>query len=209
MIKGMPLLTFAAYHSYPEIIHGFTLRSLKDPANIIPAPSVLAELGYAPDSLVQAEQPHGDQVALIDSSHRGKTVPHVDALITDQPGIVLVIRTADCGPVYLYDPDHHAIGLVHSGRKGTEQGITLNCIRMMQQTFSSDPENLIAVLGPCIRPPHYEVDFAADITRQVQDAGIRHFHDGADNTANDLKRFYSYRAEKGSTGRHYAFMGLT
>jgi len=63
-------------------------------------------------------------------------------------------------------------------------------------------------LSPCIRPPHYEVDFAAEIVRQCRASGVKTIHDSGVCTACDLKRYYSYRAEKGKTGRMLALLGL-
>jgi copper oxidase (laccase) domain-containing protein len=59
-------------------------------------------------------------------------------------------------------------------------------------------------LGPCIRPPHYEIDFAAEIERQAHACGVRQYHDCGICTASHLDRYYSYRAEKGKTGRMWA-----
>jgi copper oxidase (laccase) domain-containing protein len=62
------------------------------------------------------------------------------------------------------------------------------------------------VLGPCIRPPDYEVDFAREIQQQAKQAGVGLFHDSGLNTAADLSRFYSYRKEMGKTGRMLALI---
>jgi copper oxidase (laccase) domain-containing protein len=97
---------------------------------------------------------------------------------------------------------------VHSGRKGTELGVVTNAIRQMIERFGSDPANMIVQLSPCIRPPHYEVDFAAEIIRQCRSIGIKEIHDSGVCTACDLGRYYSYRAEKGKTGRMLAMIGL-
>ena len=107
------------------------------------------------------------------------------------------VYVADCCAVYLVDPKTPAIGLVHSGRKGTELGVVPNAIKQMIDRFGSDPANMIVQLSPCIRPPHYEVDFAAQIVRQCRALGVKEIHDPAVCTACDLDRYYSYRAEKG------------
>jgi copper oxidase (laccase) domain-containing protein len=67
---------------------------------------------------------------------------------------------------------------------------------------------LIVQLGPCIRPPHYEIDFAAEIGRQAARAGVVNFYDCGICTASNLPRYYSYRAEKGKTGRMWAVLML-
>ena len=78
----------------------------------------------------------------------------------------------------------------------------------MIERFGSDPANMIVQLSPCIRPPCYEVDFVAEIIRQCRMLGVRHIHDSGTCTACDLGRYYSYRAEKGKTGRMLAVIGL-
>jgi copper oxidase (laccase) domain-containing protein len=78
----------------------------------------------------------------------------------------------------------------------------------MIERFGSDPANMIVQLSPCIRPPHYEVDFAAEISRQCRTLGVQQLHDSGTCTACDLGRYYSYRAEKGKTGRMLAMIGL-
>jgi hypothetical protein len=78
----------------------------------------------------------------------------------------------------------------------------------METAFGAEPPEMIALLGPCIRPPHYEVDFAAEILRQCREAGVGTIVDPGINTAADTARYYSYRAEKGRTGRMLAMLGL-
>ena len=134
--------------------------------------------------------------------------PACDGIITNQRGITLGIYVADCCAVYIVDPKTPAIGLVHSGRKGTELGVVTNAMRQMIERFASDPASMIVQLSPCIRPPHYEVDFAAEISRQCRALGVQHIHDSGTCTASALGRYYSYRAEKGKTGRMLAVLGL-
>jgi hypothetical protein len=78
----------------------------------------------------------------------------------------------------------------------------------MAERFGSVPGNIIVQLSPCIRPPHYEIDFAAEIIRQCRSKGISRVHDSGVCTACDISRYYSYRAEKGKTGRMLALLGL-
>ncbi|NJM38917.1 MAG: polyphenol oxidase family protein, partial [Akkermansiaceae bacterium] len=132
--------------------------------------------------------------------------PGVDGLITNQPGIVLSIYTADCGAIWLADRKSGAIGLLHSGKKGTEGNILRTALERMKTEFGTCPEDVTAVLSPCIRPPHYEVDFAAEIGKQTFQANVGNFTDCRLDTAADLGRFYSYRQELGKTGRMMALM---
>jgi polyphenol oxidase len=173
--------------------------------------------------LFTAKQVHGNNIAVIDEvgsalradrgrrgvvSLPGHEFPACDGITTNQLGIALGIYVADCCAVYIADPKTPAIGLVHSGRKGTELSVVTNAVRQMIDRFGSDPAKMIVQFSPCIRPPHYEVDFAADIVAQCRALGIRQIHDSGTCTACDLERYYSYRAEKGKTGRMLAAMGL-
>jgi len=179
--------------------------------------------GFAGWPLFTAQQVHGNKIAVIEevgsarlgdrgrrgaASLPGREFPGFDGIITNQRSVALGIYVADCCAVYIADPKTLAIGLVHSGRKGTELGVVTNAVRQMSQRFGSDPANIIVQLSPCIRPPHYEVDFAAEIIQQCRALGVQHIHDSGRCTACDLDRYYSYRAEKGKTGRMLAVLGL-
>lgn len=109
---------------------------------------------------------------------------------------------------FFYDPVTHGIGLAHSGRKGTEANIAGATLRAMKKHFGSDPAHILVLLGPCIRPPHYEIDFAATIAAQCRAEGVIQYEDCGLNTGSDLQRFFSYRVEKGQTGRHYSALAL-
>lgn len=159
--------------------------------------------------LVTAEQVHGNNVAVIDRPLAAdKTFAGCDGFITNERGILLGIYVADCSAVYIVDPRTPAIGLVHSGRKGTELTIAGLAIEQMRTHFGSNPADLVVQLSPCIRPPHYEIDFAARIIEQCRARGVQQIHDRGICTACDLDSYYSYRAEKGRTGRMHALLAL-
>jgi polyphenol oxidase len=161
--------------------------------------------------LFTAEQVHGNKIAVIDHCSRGpagRELPSYDGIITKQRGVALGIYVADCCAVYIVDPKTPAIGLAHSGRKGTELGVVTNAIHEMSDRFGSDPANMIVQLSPCIRPPRYKVDFPAEIVQQCRALGVQQIYDCCICTACDLDRYYSYRAEKGKTGRMLAVLGL-
>ena len=196
---------------FPELeqralLHGFTPRSAP-PLTSAELPKIFEKEGL-PVNFVSAEQTHGADVAVVSAGEAGQMIPSVDALITREKNLSLVIRVADCGPVWIHCGKTGAIGLVHSGRKGTEAGVVPATIRRMKQEFGSDPEEMMALLGPCIRPPYYDVDFASEILRQLKGEKVGKVVDSGLCTAANLKRFYSYRAEKGQTGRHFAFLSL-
>src|SRR5213594_4089635 len=150
------------------------------------------EMGIADWPLVTAQQIHGNKIAVADNCSRGPVSREL----------------ADCCAVYIVDPKTPAIGLVHSGRKGTELGVVTNAITEMISRFGSEASNMIVQFSPCIRPPHYEIDFGAEIVRQCRTLGVKEIHDAGVCTACDLDRYYSYRAEKGKTGRMLALIAL-
>jgi copper oxidase (laccase) domain-containing protein len=167
------------------------------------------EIGMAEWPLLTAQQVHGNKIAVIDRSmHADKEFDGYDGLITNQKQVALGIHVADCCVIYIVDPETPAIGLIHSGKKGTELAIASEAIQQMRASFGSDPAKLIVQLSPCIRPPHYEIDFAAKIIEQCRAAGVKKIHDSGVCTACDIDRYYSYRAEKGKTGRMLALLGL-
>ena len=166
-------------------------------------------IGVGDWPLFTAQQVHGNKIAVVDTSLKtDKEFPGRDGIITNQHGVALGIYVADCCAIYIVDPKTPAIGLVHSGRKGTGLGVVRNAITQMIDHFGSDPASVIVQLSPCIRPPHYEIDFASEIIRQCRVLGVKEIHDSGVCTACDLDRYYSYRAEKGKTGRMLALLGL-
>jgi copper oxidase (laccase) domain-containing protein len=173
-------------------------------------------IGMGDWPLFTAQQIHGDKIAIVDLAECGgsrvgcedRHFPGCDGIITNQRGIVLGVYVADCCAVYIVDSKTPAIGLVHSGRKGTELGIVPNAITQMIESFGSNPTELTIQLSPCIRPPHYEIDFAARIIEQSRALGVKEIHDTGRCTACHPDVYYSYRAEKGRTGRMLALVGL-
>jgi YfiH family protein len=203
----MDIETFPDLHS-SGIRHGFSTRSA-GPIETLDADlnAAFTTAGFPMIDAVHAEQPHGNRAQAV-YTPLGIRVPDVDALVTAVPRMPIVVRVADCGPVYFYDPAQKVIAVAHSGRKGTEGNIVASTIECMRETYDTRPENLFVQLGPCIRPPHYEVDFAVEIGRQATACGVRQYHDCGKDTAALLDRYYSYRAEKGKTGRMWAVFML-
>ena len=160
----------------------------------------------------RAEQIHGTHVAVVPGEIQIlapdglPVVAASDGLVTRESQVVLAIYTADCGAIWLADRRTGAIGLLHSGKKGTEGNIFEAALSVMAHRFGTRASEITAVLGPCIRPPDYEVDFAAQIGEQAAAAGVGSFLDCGLNTAADLSRFYSYRRELGKTGRMMALI---
>jgi copper oxidase (laccase) domain-containing protein len=172
----------------------------------------IAKFSPSPAQWWRAEQVHGTAVAVVPgapqvpASDGLQVVPGTDGLVTQCVGITLSIYVADCGALWLADRKTGAIGLLHSGKKGTEGNIFTKALETMSQAFGTVARDVTAVLSPCIRPPHYEVNFARDIGKQANSVGIGNFLDCGLNTADDLQRFYSYRREMGKTGRMMAMI---
>jgi YfiH family protein len=203
----MELETFPALQ-LAGIRHGFSTRS-QTPLEKLDAElnATFTAAGFPMVDAVHAEQLHGNRAQAV-YTPLGIRVPEVDALATSVGRLPLVVRVADCGPIFFYDPIQRVIAVAHSGRRGTEGNILQSTLDCMRDTYDSRAENVIVQLGPCIRPPHYEVDFAAEIGRQAKSAGVRRFHDCGTCTASHLERYYSYRAEKGKTGRMWGVLML-
>ena len=181
-------------------------------ARLRPVHEALVRRDFGRERWWRAEQVHGKGVAVVPGAETRMAgdglpvVPGTDGLVTAAPGEVLGIYVADCGAIWLADRGTGAVGLLHSGKKGSELGILTEAIGLMGERFGTRPQDLVAVLGPCIRPPHYEIDFAAEIARQAREAGVGEFHDRGEDTAADLEQHYSYRMEKGNTGRMLALI---
>ena len=212
-----PIETFPALREVPGLRHAFlgrvpgldvtvdrdvAMRRLENHHHI-----ARRTLGLDEKRFIFGEQVHGAQVAVVAADDHAPIVG-VDGLITAHPGVVLGVYAADCCAVYLVDPERRVIGLLHSGRKGTEAAITSAAIRRMVSDVGCDPARMVAQLSPCIRPPHYEIDFAAEIRAQCAREGVATIADAGTCTACHLDRYYSYRAEKGKTGRMLALLTL-
>lgn len=170
----------------------------------------LALLGFRSSGWCVAEQVHGADVAEVGKGDLTRDpVKGVDGLICNEPGVPLGIYVADCCAIFLVEPEARSVGLVHSGKKGSEQNIVGTTIRLMMERHGADPAGMVVQLSPCIRPPAYEVDFAAQIRADAIEAGVPEVQifDNGQCTSSDLNRFYSYRMEKGRTGRMLALIG--
>lgn len=215
-----PWATFPLLEARPEIIHGFLERipaidTVADRdtaiARLLPAHRAIMDgNGFAGLPLAIGEQVHRAEVAVLADGEALPLFPirGVDALVTNRTDIALGIYVADCAAVYFVDPVKRAIGLAHAGKKGTHAGIAARTLRTMQLAFGSDPADVLTQISPCIRPPHYEVDFANDLRRHLVTEGVNVISDSGECTAADANRFYSYRRDKGRTGRMLAVLAL-
>ncbi len=122
-------------------------------------------LGLPAEAAVMAGLVHGDRVVAVTRAHAGNggdvgLVPDCDALITDEPGLALIVTAADCVPVYLYDPIRRVIGVAHAGWRGTVAGIAGKTAQAMVRQYGCNPAEIHGAIGPSIGPCCYEVDDA-------------------------------------------------
>ncbi|MGN1024097.1 MAG: peptidoglycan editing factor PgeF [Lachnospiraceae bacterium] len=120
-------------------------------------------LGTSPDRFVLTRQVHGTNVIHVTGEDAGKGVTRerdwdgVDGLVTDTPGIVLSVFSADCVPILFLDQKCHAIGACHSGWRGTVDRIGARVVETMQKDFGTDPKDLVCCIGPSICRDCYEI----------------------------------------------------
>lgn len=122
-----------------------------------------AALNMRVEDMVLSDQTHTTNVRVITEEDRGKGIlkpqdySDVDGMITNVPGIVLVTSYADCVPLYFVDPVRKAIGLSHSGWKGTVGHIGQKTVWKMYEVYGSEPKDIVAAIGPSICQSCYEV----------------------------------------------------
>lgn len=130
-------------------------------------------LGVEPGDMVCSKQTHTTNVRVVTEEDRGKGITKsldytdVDGLITNVPGLCLVTFYADCVPLFFVDPVHRAIGLSHSGWRGTVGKIGKVTVEMMQKEYGTNPKDVIAAVGPSICQDCYEV--SEDVIEQFRE----------------------------------------
>jgi polyphenol oxidase len=125
--------------------------------------AVVAALGMP---LVGARPVHGATVVEVEPGERNgewlETLQgrlrrtEADAMISDEPGFALCWAYGDCAPVLLYDPPHHAFALIHAGWRGAAAAVVHQTIAAMRERFGTQPADLLAGVGPCVRACCYE-----------------------------------------------------
>lgn len=133
---------------------------------------IAAVLDCKVSDMVASHQTHTTNIRQITAQDKGTGIlrrpfQDVDGLITNEPGIVLVTYYADCVPLFFVDVEHNAIGLAHSGWRGTVNGMGACMVKAMGQTFGSRPENIFAAIGPSICRDCYEV--SEDVAQRFVD----------------------------------------
>ena len=187
--RGLQILRLAPFRKLPWLVHAFSTR----PGGVsqLNARQVLnlsfvewdtrenvaenrrllqAALGTENFALVPLKQIHSDAIHMFSAApaHSCKG----DAAVTNRPGLLLAVQTADCVPILLVDPRNRAVAAIHAGWKGTLARIAEKAVGRMRLEFGSKPADLLAALGPCIGPCCYEVgaEFVTKFSAQFADA---------------------------------------
>jgi len=160
-VSQRPYVVVPRLESVPGLVHGFGDARWSE-ADFL---SFAESRGMRP---VIMHQLHSAIIHRIDEAPEKKL--EGDALTTDVPGFLLVIRTADCLPVLLADDENRAVGAVHCGWRGTEERVLEKAVKAMGEAYGSKPADMLAALGPCIGAACYEV--GRDVHEALSRAGF-------------------------------------
>jgi YfiH family protein len=132
-------------------------------------------------SMINIVQVHGDKIVVANEDYvNGEhAIQEADAIITDQKNVAIAVRTADCIPLFLYDPQNEVIGIVHAGWKGTNRNISGKTVALIKKIWDSDPSKILAAIGPSIRQCCYEVgpEFKTTFPHDIKERNHKLFLD--------------------------------
>lgn len=189
---GVVYLSYSALADIPWLVDGFSTRiggvsdgiwssmnlnfnSGDDPKRVVENFFRFGNaIGVKPEKMVYSHQTHTTNVRVVDEGNLGMGIVRerdyqdIDGIVTNVPGVCLVTSYADCVPLYFVDPVHRAIGLSHSGWRGTVGNIAARTIERMNEAYGTKPGDLIVCIGPSICQDCYEV--SEDVALQFEDA---------------------------------------
>ncbi len=211
-----------------------------DPENVVKNHEILANaLGYDVKKSVLSHQVHSDVVRIVTEADclglDHHLCPECDGLVTNTPGLALVVFTADCTPILLQDVVTGAVGAVHAGWRGTAMDIAGKAVQTMVSAFGCAPKNIRAAIGPNIGPCCFETDgevpqamvqtFGQAVEKAIRPvgekyyvnlkeinrhalsrAGVEHIEISDACTACDPQRFWSHRITHGLRGSQGAII---
>lgn len=208
---------FEDFKKYP-IVYGITARGQN-------RDDFLKGIGVVNSRSAYLEQVHQAKILKVDSkTDLSAPLRECDGAVTNVNGIALIVLTADCLPIFLYDPIKGAIGIAHAGWRSTSEGIAKNIVDAMKSNFKSDASSIVVGLGPSIRQCCYEVksEFLGRFPNSVSKRAHRFYFDLAGENVGQLlsmgvssknifdceictscsnDKFYSYRREGEKAGR--------
>jgi polyphenol oxidase len=247
-LKRLELIQFNIFKAYPNQIQAFTTRkggfsqgsyaSLNMGVSVGDDPLVVSKnrelffkhISVPKNRLVFPQQVHSK---LVKQVIEPGTMNACDALITAGKNLFLTVQTADCFPVFMFNPNQPCVGLVHSGWRGTAGNIVGRAIRDMQRQLGGHPQHLLVGIGPGIQQPNYQVD--QEVARYFDPVYLE--ADGPERYRLNLQRvifdqiiaegvprenieclnlctfdredlFYSYRRDEQKSGRMMGIIGL-
>ena len=211
------------------LVHGFSTRSTGDFLDWPSDDSISETFGAVPCGTAMLKQVHSGRCIRADRPWGGDR-PEADAVCTNQPSVLVGVRTADCLPVLLVDPHARAVAAVHAGWRGVAARVLPNALRSMSFEYGCKTRDIEAAIGPGIGACCFEVgedvarqfsdefvdrrgikphvDLAAVLRSQLRRAGVGCVASGGHCTSCNLRRYFSHRAEHGDTGRMLALVGL-
>ncbi|HGY54867.1 MAG TPA: peptidoglycan editing factor PgeF [Caldithrix abyssi] len=188
-------------------------------------------LKISEQQVVFPEQVHSDHIEVVSC---GGVIPRCDGLITVQKNVFLSVQTADCFPVFIFDPKQEVVALVHSGWRGTARNICGKAVGMMKDQFGSRAEDLLAAIGPGVQQTcyqvdeetaacfqdkylipdgigHYKLDVQGCIVGQLKEAGIPIAQMEIDRACTHCAdhKYYSYRRDGQNSGRMMGIIGIS
>lgn len=190
------------------------------------------ELGIELSQVAKSHQVHGAEILIVTEAGRFEGF---DALITNIPEIQLSVTIADCTPVLIYDPVKKAVAAIHAGWKGTVSQIVSKTVELLKKEYGTNPSDCLAFVGTCIDECSFEVDedvagnfqsvykrrddqknkFFVDLKSanrdQLIEAGMKkeNIEISPYSTVLNNEDYFSYRKEKGLTGRLLATIGMS
>lgn len=239
---------FSIFRQYPDLLHGYSTRfgghsvgaykglntGLTSGDNITHVKAnrelLFDYFGLKSDQLAIPSQVHSHIVKIVD---KPGIYQDCDALISDKPNLYLTIQTADCFPVYLYEPTKNVVALVHSGWKGTAGNIIGRTIELMKAEYKISPAKLTAAIGAGVQqscyqvddktaahfdekylhpdgPGHYKLDVQAAILDQLKNSGLIEDNIEFDKVCTHCSKgeYFSYRRDGNRSGRMLGIIGI-
>ncbi len=239
---------YTIFNGFPELVHGFSTRlggvsrppfeTLNLGLHTVDDTQAVHEnrrlffnaLGVDPQRVVFPQQIHSADIKIVGQPG---AVAHCDALITNQPNVFLSIQTADCFPVFLYDPVQKVVAIIHSGWRGTAKNITGQTLRKMHAHFNVQAANILALIGPGVQkqcyqvdrsvvdffapefyetdtPHHFLLDLQGAIYHQLLNEGVPAEQIEMDRDCTHCRSdlYYSYRRDGKKSGRMMGIIGI-
>ncbi len=166
--------------SFRGLSHAFTTRSSgnlafhvgDDEKRVLQNHGDLARtLGYKREALTYMKQIHSSVVVRVDEGNF-ETPPTCDALVSDAIGVPLMVMVADCSPIILYDPTHHAVAVAHAGRVGAFKNILTCTIDLLASEYGTKRSDLVVCVGASIKSCCYEV--GSEVADEAKDLGFEY-----------------------------------